>query len=126
MIFAYGTQGTDAENEWAFAKARYDAEQFYYRGNGSIDVVADTAFDSNSSPDRNIILYGNSSTNSLWDSLLGNSPVNVGNGFVKIGCKHPFTHQIFDSAQKLHTLLTMLLTTQIFSLPSHEIRRVVI
>ena len=27
MVFVYGTKGTRAENDWAFAKARYDAER---------------------------------------------------------------------------------------------------
>src|SRR5262249_52120809 len=45
MLFVYGTKGTVEENAWALAKARCDAETFWYRGNGSIDVIADTAFD---------------------------------------------------------------------------------
>ena len=44
MLFVYGTKGTPEENAWAFAKARFDAETFWYRGNGSIDVVPDTEF----------------------------------------------------------------------------------
>ena len=34
MMFVYGTRGTPEENAWAFAKARFDAEAFWYRGNG--------------------------------------------------------------------------------------------
>jgi pimeloyl-ACP methyl ester carboxylesterase len=41
MIFVYGTQGSEEENAWAYSRARYDAEQFWYRGNGSVDIVAD-------------------------------------------------------------------------------------
>ena len=44
MLFVYGTKGTPEENAWALAKARFDAETFWYRGNGSIDVVPDTEF----------------------------------------------------------------------------------
>ncbi|MBC7770913.1 MAG: alpha/beta fold hydrolase, partial [Pyrinomonadaceae bacterium] len=44
VVFVYGTTGSDAENTWAAAKARYDAENFWYRGNGSVDVISDTSF----------------------------------------------------------------------------------
>ena len=63
-------QGKSEENTWAFAKARYDAETFWYRGNASIDVIPDTAFDAAAKPDRNVILYGNADTNAAWDALL--------------------------------------------------------
>jgi hypothetical protein len=46
MMFVYGTKGTKEENAWAYAKARYDAEVWWYRGNGAVDVIADTDFDS--------------------------------------------------------------------------------
>ncbi len=42
VIFVYGTRGTPEENAWALAKARFDAETFWYRGNGSVDVIPDT------------------------------------------------------------------------------------
>jgi fermentation-respiration switch protein FrsA (DUF1100 family) len=84
MMFVYGTRGSREENEWAFNKARYDAEKFWYQGNGSIDVVADVDFNPIGDPDRSIILYGNNNTNSAWNKLLHNSPVQVGNGFIKI------------------------------------------
>ncbi|MBI5021573.1 MAG: prolyl oligopeptidase family serine peptidase [Ignavibacteriales bacterium] len=87
MIFVYGTDGTQEENEWAFNKARYDAEKFWYQGNGSIDIYADKDFDPSKFSDRNIVLYGNRNTNKAWGKLLSDSPVQVGKGFVKIGEK---------------------------------------
>ncbi len=85
MIFVYGTKGTPEENSWAFDKARFDAEAFWYRGNGSVDVVPDTAFDPRAEPDRSVILYGNADSNGAWPALLGESPVQVSRGQVKIG-----------------------------------------
>ncbi len=32
MLYVYATGGTEQENQWALAKARYDAESWYYRG----------------------------------------------------------------------------------------------
>ena len=85
MLFVYGTQGTADENSWANAKAHYDAESFYYRGNGAVDVIPDKAFNNNKTKNRNVILYGNADTNSAWDSLLRESPVQVRRGALGVG-----------------------------------------
>ncbi len=90
MLFVYGTHGSAEENAWALAKARFDAETFWYRGNGSVDVVSDTEFSAAKSPklkepDRNVILYGNADTNGAWAALLGDSPVQVHRGKVHVG-----------------------------------------
>ena len=85
MMFVYGTRGTPEENAWAFAKARFDAEAFWYRGNGSIDVVPDTDFDAAKERDRGVILYGHADSNGAWKSLLGESPVQVRRGQLRIG-----------------------------------------
>jgi hypothetical protein len=85
VIFVYGTKGTAEENAWAYNKARFDGEAFYYRGNGSVDVVADASFDPRKEPDRNVILYGNAETNAAWSALLGDSPVQVSRDVLKLG-----------------------------------------
>jgi predicted esterase len=85
VLFVYGTKGTAAENAWALAKARFDAETFWYRGNASVDVVPDTAFDAAATRDRNVILYGNADSNAAWPALLADSPVHVRRGRARIG-----------------------------------------
>jgi hypothetical protein len=85
MVFVYGTGGTAEENAWAFARARFDAENFWYRGNGSIDIIADTAFDAGKDRDRNVILYGHAQMNAAWEALLKDSPVQVRRGEARIG-----------------------------------------
>jgi len=87
MIFVVGSQGSDKENEWALAKARYDAETFWYQGNGSIDIVLDKDFDEKADLNRSIIIYGNAQTNSVWNKLLKDSPVQVKTGIITIGEK---------------------------------------
>jgi poly(3-hydroxybutyrate) depolymerase len=87
VVFVYGTTGSAEENAWAMAKARLDAETFWYRGNASVDVIADTEFTAATEPNRNVILYGNANTNSAWRSLLGDSPVQVDRKGVRIGEK---------------------------------------
>jgi hypothetical protein len=97
MLFVYATQGTPAENAWALAKARYDAESFGYRGNGSIEVIADTAYlaapqradqpGPGPARKRNVILYGHAEANAAWSSLLGSSPVQVRRGAIVVGSR---------------------------------------
>ncbi len=85
MLFVYSTKGTPEENAWSYAKARFDAETFRYRGNGSIDLVPDDRFDAGATADRNVIVYGNADTNGAWSTLLADSPVQVRRGGVSIG-----------------------------------------
>jgi hypothetical protein len=93
VLFVYATQGTADENAWALAKARFDAESFWYRGNGSIEVVADTDYlthpergvRSGSNSKRNVVLYGHADANAAWARLLPRSPVQVRRGSVKVG-----------------------------------------
>jgi hypothetical protein len=85
FLFLYGTAGTPEENAWALAKARYDAETFGYRGNGSVDVMPDSEFNADKTRDRSVILYGNSDSNRAWTQLLGNGPVQVSRGRIHIG-----------------------------------------
>lgn len=84
FLFVYGTSGTPEENAWAFSKARYDSETFWYRTNGSIDVLPDSVFTPSHYADRTVVLYGNAETNSAWSSLLSDSPVQVRRGQVRV------------------------------------------
>ena len=84
VVFVYGTKGTPEENAWAQTKARFDAETFWYRGNGAIPVIADAAFEGDKYRGRNVVLYGNADTNAAWSSLLGDSPIQVKRGNPKV------------------------------------------
>jgi predicted esterase len=85
MVFVYGTNGTKEENETTYQKAVLDAETWYYRGNGAVDMVADKDFTPSVYPDRGVIIFGNATTNSAWKSLLNNSPLQVQRGSIKVG-----------------------------------------
>ena len=85
MVFVYGTTGTREENEWSMAKARYDAEMWYYRANGSVDMITDKNFTPADYPDRGVIIYGSASTNSAWSKLLSDCPVQVYRGIISYG-----------------------------------------
>ncbi|HRQ72913.1 MAG TPA: alpha/beta hydrolase-fold protein [Phycisphaerales bacterium] len=85
FVFVVGTLGSEVEMNWAFAKARYDAETWWYRGNGSVEIVPDRFFDPAAEPDRSVIVYGNADTVSCWDALLGDAPVRVTSAEVRVG-----------------------------------------
>jgi dienelactone hydrolase len=85
FLFVYGTHGDAAENARVFAKARFDAEMFWVRGNGGVEVLPDTLFDPAKERDRNVILYGNADTNAAWTKLLAGCPVELRNGRARVG-----------------------------------------
>ena len=87
MVYVYGTNGTAEENRWTIEKAHYDAESWYYRGNGAFDIIADDDYDPAVYADRNVILIGNAKTNSAWNTLLADCPITVDPSGVHIGGK---------------------------------------
>ncbi|BDD11863.1 hypothetical protein FUAX_42950 (plasmid) [Fulvitalea axinellae] len=87
VVFVYGTRGSKAEREWYYNKARFDAETFWYRGNSTIELVRDVDFNAKRYKDRNVVIYGNANTNSAWNKLLKDSPVQVRKGKITIDGK---------------------------------------
>lgn len=84
-VLVYGTLGSDEETEANFAKARYDSESFWYRGNGALQVMSDKEFLKLPPGARNAILYGNKDTNGAWNRLFGKCPLQVSRGLVRAG-----------------------------------------
>ena len=81
FVAVVGTQGGDAADALLAQKARYDADQWWVRGNGRFEIVADTAFDPAAYRGRNVVLYGNRDENAAWAALIGTAPpVDVRNG----------------------------------------------
>jgi poly(3-hydroxybutyrate) depolymerase len=74
FAFIVGTHGDPQENRWALSRAIFNADTMMYRGNGTVDLVLDRDFSSRNFKERNLILFGNSRTNSAWPSLLGDCP----------------------------------------------------
>ncbi len=94
FVFVVPTKGTSEENASALAAARYNAETYWYRGNGTVDLIPDTFWinpaHAEAYRDRNVILYGHSESNAAWASLLSDSPVQVQRGQVRIGKRTEF------------------------------------
>lgn len=87
MVYVYGTTGSVAENEWSINKARYDAESWYYRGNGAVDVIADREYSLSKYRGRNVVLVGNAGTNAAWNTLLKDCPIKVSKNKIQAGVK---------------------------------------
>ncbi len=87
FMLVYGTGGTSEENAAALRRARYDASSWWYRGNGSADVVPDSQFDPSIEPERNVVLYGHSGMNRAFAALLDQDAVEVRAGRMRIGEK---------------------------------------
>jgi hypothetical protein len=89
FVLVFGTRGTPEENAWGLARAQFDAETFWYNGNGSVGVMPDTALldagRTGEFRDGDVILYGHAEANAAWPVLLGESPVQVRRGQVRIG-----------------------------------------
>ena len=85
VVLVYGTGGSAGADKWCYRKARYDAEKFWYRGNGALDVMPDTLFLKSDSGNRNVVLYGNASQNKAWDDVLGDCPLRVKNDKISFG-----------------------------------------
>jgi predicted esterase len=87
MVWVYGTSGTPEENAAILARVRYEVGVWWYRGNGSVAVVADRQFEPARYAGRNVILYGNADTNSAYAKLLPDCPVRVARGIATVGKK---------------------------------------
>ncbi len=92
--FVVGTRGSAEENAWAAAKARFDAETWWYQGNGAVDIVRDVDFDPAAEPDRGVVLYGAGGANAAWAKLLPDCPVQIGRGAVRIGGRRIVGHDL--------------------------------
>lgn len=87
FVLVYGTAGSTQENAWAFAKARFDGEQWWYRGNGTARLYSDRQYldlvahhRESDPPLGNVILYGNLNTNIAAKELLKGAVMRVYSG----------------------------------------------
>jgi hypothetical protein len=71
FVAVVGTQGDDAADALLMAKARYDSDQWWVRGNGRFEILTDRAFDPAEYKGRNVVLYGNHDQHADWDALVG-------------------------------------------------------
>lgn len=85
MVYVVGTIGNKEETAWNWNKARYDAETWYYRGNGAVDIITDKEYSLEKYKDRGVILIGNKTTNAAWPLLLADCPIQVERNLITAG-----------------------------------------
>ncbi|MEN8151005.1 MAG: prolyl oligopeptidase family serine peptidase [Planctomycetota bacterium] len=85
MVWVYGTGGTDAMRAATLARVRADAYAWWYRGNGRVRILADTAFDAAAYAGRNVVLYGNADTNRAFSILDPACPVTAKAKQIRVG-----------------------------------------
>jgi len=89
FVLVLPTAGTREENAQAVARARYDAQVWWYRGNGLARIVTDEEFVGAAGvtfSGRNAILYGNADTNAAWAVVFDESnPIDVRRGSLRVG-----------------------------------------
>ncbi|WP_406685088.1 prolyl oligopeptidase family serine peptidase [Seonamhaeicola sp. MEBiC1930] len=87
VVLVYATNGTEEENKWYYKRALFDAEKFWYRANGNIEMISDRDFSLKKYADRNVVLYGNEDNNAAWNKVLKESPIQVNNSKINFGGK---------------------------------------
>ena len=75
-----------AKDEDGLKRARFDAQTWWYRGNGDAAILSDEQFLAGDFAGRNVILYGNATTNRAFAACLGDEcPVRVEEGRITVG-----------------------------------------
>lgn len=88
FVQVYSSAGTAEENAWSLARARFDTEQWWYRGNGRAVLISDAQFLKKLDAGEvagNVILYGNTTTNTAAARLLAGGATNVSRGSAALG-----------------------------------------
>lgn len=88
FVQVYSSAGTVEENAWSLARARFDAEQWWYRGNGRAVLISDAQFLKKLDAGEvigNVILYGNTTTNTAATRLAAGGAANVSRGSAALG-----------------------------------------
>lgn len=90
FVLVYGTAGDAREDAELLARARYDSEQWRYRGNGYAQLWSDREVlapgELQRMAGRNVILYGNRDTNLAFQTVLpADCPLRAERGRLELG-----------------------------------------
>jgi len=90
FLLVYGTAGDAVENAALLARARVDAQEWWYRGNGHAPLLSDREFLLlDATPEfggRNVVLYGNADSNAAWAATVpADCPLAARRGELRLG-----------------------------------------
>jgi hypothetical protein len=91
FVLVYSTGGDEQQAAASLARARQDAQGWWYRANGSARLVSDEDWLAQGDTwdlAGNVVLYGNADTNAAWELLIGrDGQVHVADGLVRVGTR---------------------------------------
>jgi dienelactone hydrolase len=97
--FVYATSGTAEENAWSLARACFDAERWWYQGNGRGVVLSDhEALNAGLAGVAGVLAYGHSDMNLWVRSALASgtsTPVRIARGRAEVEGRM-FTHAVHE------------------------------
>lgn len=79
FILVYGTTGDSSSTKNNRSQARYQSYTWWYRANGYVQVIADTMVTDEIIKDFNLVLFGNTSTNSMIKKINSRLPLKIEN-----------------------------------------------
>ncbi len=79
FILVYGTIGDDVSTGNYIAQARYQAFAWWYRANGYVEIIPDTAVTGEVIKNYNLVLFGNPLTNSIVKKINKDMPLKIKN-----------------------------------------------
>ncbi|MFQ6092495.1 MAG: hypothetical protein ACE5OR_07430 [bacterium] len=85
FVLVYGTQGDSAATEVNLHHARVQAQQWWRRANGRVDILPDTEVTSETVEQYNLILFGRPETNAITARVHRDLPILIGAGRVALG-----------------------------------------
>jgi len=90
FVIVYGTKGSEEDTFWNLHLARYYAQAWWYRANGSANIVSDTKLSDFELKSHNLILIGNARTNEVIASLEPSLPIKLLDNGVQVGNRFIF------------------------------------
>jgi dienelactone hydrolase len=86
FALVHGTRGDEHEDRELFERARHDLCVWWYRANGTPNLLSDEEALAADLAGRNVILYGNADTNAAWEKFVGDvGPLTVRRGKLTLG-----------------------------------------
>ncbi len=82
FVLVYGTTGDSISTANNLAQARYQSYAWWYRANGHVEIIPDTAVTREMVKQYNLILFGNALTNSIVKSINHKLPLRIKDGSI--------------------------------------------
>jgi pimeloyl-ACP methyl ester carboxylesterase len=79
FILIYGTQGDSDSTEINLHHARVEAQNWWFRGNGHVEIIPDIELNSEIIHRYNLILFGGPETNAVTAKIMKDLPISIKN-----------------------------------------------